>query len=52
VLTAQARGDAANGEWSLRHRFTGSGRFGVVVRTGQDLQNAPGASRVRSTLVY
>lgn len=52
VLTAQARADASDGEWSLRRVFTGSGRFGFVVRTGQDLQNAPGSSRVRSTLVY
>lgn len=52
VLTAQARADAADGEWRVLRRFTGTGRFGFVVRTGQDLQNAPGASNVRSLLVF
>ena len=52
VLTAQTRADAGTGAYSIRRVFTGSGRFGFVVRTGQDLQNAPGASNVRSTLVY
>ena len=52
VLTAQARADAQNGEWSINREFTGTGRFGFVVRTGQDLQNAPGVSNIRSTLIY
>jgi hypothetical protein len=52
VLTGQARADAADGTWALERRFTGSGRFGFVARTGQDLQNAPGRSNVRPTLVY
>ena len=52
VLTAQTRADARNGEWRIDRRFTGSGRFGFVVRTGQDLQNAPGTSNVRSTLIF
>lgn len=52
VLTAQTRADAADGNWSIRRVFTGSGRFGFVVRTGQDLRNAPGTSRVRSTLIF
>ncbi|MEX2291941.1 MAG: PA domain-containing protein [Mycobacteriales bacterium] len=52
VLTAQTRADAANGQWRIDRRFTGTGRFGFVVRTGQDLQNAPGSSNVRSLLVY
>lgn len=52
VLTAQARADGATGEWTLDRRFTGTGRFGFLVRTGQDLTNAPGASHVRSRLVY
>ena len=52
VLTSQARAGATDGQWSVRRRFTGSGRFGFVARTGQDLQNAPGASNVRSTLIY
>jgi hypothetical protein len=52
VLTAQARASATTGEWSLTRQFTGSGRFGFILRTGADLQNAPGASHVRPTLVY
>jgi hypothetical protein len=52
VLTAQVRASEATGEWSLTRQFTGNGTFGFVVRTGQDLQNAPGASRVRPTLIY
>ena len=52
VLTAQARASATTGEWELRRRFTGSGRFGFVARTGQDLQNAPGVSNTRSTVVH
>lgn len=52
VLTSQVRASAVDGQWSVRRRFTGSGRFGFVARTGQDLQNAPGASNVRSTLIY
>lgn len=52
VLTAQARADAQNGEWTIDRKFTGTGRFGFVVRTGQDLQNAPGVSNTRSTLIY
>lgn len=52
VLTSQVRANATNGEWSLRRVFTGEGRFGFVVRTGQDLQNAPGTSNVRSTLIF
>jgi hypothetical protein len=52
VLTAQARASATTGEWTLTRQFTGSGTFGFVVRTGQDLQNAPGASHVRPTMIY
>ena len=52
VLTAQVRADAATGEWQLVRRFTGTGRFGFVVRTGQDLQNAPGRSNLRPLLVH
>ncbi|MBK5306736.1 MAG: hypothetical protein JJD92_08630 [Frankiaceae bacterium] len=52
VLTAQVRASATTGEWSLTRQFTGSGTFGFVVRTGQDLQNAPGSSRVRPTMIY
>ncbi|MCW2615814.1 MAG: polymerase [Frankiales bacterium] len=52
VLTSQVRASATTGDWVINRRFTGSGRFGFVVRTGQDLQNAPGASNVRPTLIY
>ena len=52
VLAAQARADATTGDWSLTRQFSGSGRFGFVARTGQDLLNAPGRSNVRSLLVY
>jgi hypothetical protein len=52
VLTAQTRADARTGEWTLRRVFSGNGRFGFVVRTGQDLLNAPGRSNVRTVLVY
>jgi hypothetical protein len=51
VLTAQARADAS-GRWRIRRSFSGAGRFGFVVRTGRDLQNAAGASSTRPTLVY
>ena len=52
VLTSQARADSRTGDWSVRRVFTGTGRFDFVVRTGQDLQNAPGSSNVRSLLVF
>ncbi|MCW2666491.1 MAG: hypothetical protein JWN57_1453 [Frankiales bacterium] len=52
VLAAQTRASATTGGWTIRRTFTGSGRYGFVVRTGQDLQNAAGASNVRSTLVF
>jgi hypothetical protein len=52
VLTSQARASATTGEWSITRVFTGRGTFGFVVRTGQDLQNAPGSSRVRTTAVF
>jgi hypothetical protein len=52
VLTAQVRASAATGEWSLTRRFSGSGVFDFVLRTGQDLQNAPGASHVRRTSIF
>jgi hypothetical protein len=52
VLTAQARASATTGEWTLTRQFTGSGTFGFILRTGQDLQNAPGASHVRPTAVF
>jgi hypothetical protein len=52
VLTAQTRASATTGQYVINRKFTGTGRFGFVVRTGQDLQNAPGSSNVRSLLVF
>jgi hypothetical protein len=63
ILAAQTRANANVGQpgydarrpagsYSIRRVFTGTGRFGFVVRTGQDLQNAPGSSNVRSLLVF
>ncbi|HVE73844.1 MAG TPA: hypothetical protein VNA30_01950 [Mycobacteriales bacterium] len=51
VLTGQDRTDA-NGRWVINRVFTGSGRFGFIARTSQDLINAPGASVVRPTLIF
>jgi len=52
ILTSQARADATTGRYVINRRFTGSGRFGFAVRTGQDLQNAPGSSNLRSLLIF
>lgn len=52
VLTSQARADSATGRYVINRRFTGSGRFGFVLRTGQDLRNAPGSSNIRSLLIF
>ena len=63
VLTAQTRANANVGQpgydstrpagsYAINRVFAGTGRFGFVVRTGQDLQNAPGSSNVRSLLVF
>lgn len=52
VLTAQTRASSTTGDWVINRRFTGSGRFGFVARTGQDLQNAPGSSNVRRTEIF
>ena len=51
VLTAQARTDA-NGVWTVTRRFTGSGRFGFLARTGNDLVNLGATSPIRPTVVY
>ena len=63
IITAQTRANAKPGQpgydssrpsgaYSISRVFTGTGRFGFVVRTGQDAQNAPGSSNVRSLLVF
>ncbi len=51
VLTAQTRANATTGAWTIRRKFTGTGRFGFRTRSAQDLINAPGASPVRSVLI-
>ena len=51
VLTAQTRADASTGRWSLSRRFLGTGTFGFVVRTGQDVMNAPGTSNTRTLTI-
>jgi hypothetical protein len=63
ILTAQTRANANRGQagydpnrpagaYSIKRTFTGTGRFGFVVKTGQDLQNAPGRSNTRPTLIF
>jgi hypothetical protein len=63
ILTAQTRANAKPGQagydstrpagsYTINRVFTGTGRFGFVVRTGQDLQNAPGSSNIRSLLIF
>ncbi len=52
ILTAQTRANASDGRYTIVRQFTGEGRFGFVVRTGQDLQNAPGSSNVRTLVVF
>ena len=51
ILTSQTRASSGNGAWSLSRTFLGTGRFGFVVRTGQDMTNAPGASAIRSVTI-
>lgn len=41
-----------DGGWSLRRRFTGSGRFPFVARTAGDLTNAAGTSNRRPTVIH
>lgn len=50
VLTAQTR---LGGEWVvLRRVFTGSGRFGFVLRTGDDITSLGASTGVRDTVVH
>lgn len=51
VLTSQTRATAA-GAWTIHRKFLGSGRFGFVLRSGRDMASAPGASRVRDTVIH
>ena len=41
-----------DGVWTVHRRFTGSGRFPFVARTGGDLTNAAGVSNVRLTVIH
>ncbi|MCW2681933.1 MAG: hypothetical protein JWM62_3334 [Frankiales bacterium] len=52
VLTSRTRANATNGNWRISRTFSGSGRFGFVVRTAADISNAAGKSNVQSVLVY
>jgi len=51
VLTEQIRTDNT-GTWRIRRVFTGSGRFGFVARTGQNLTNVAGRSNIRPTVIH
>lgn len=51
VLTAQTRA-ASDGAWRIDRRFTGTGRFGFVVRSVPDVQNPTGQSPLRSVFIY
>jgi len=46
ILTSQLRTDAT-GTYRINRRFTGSGTFGFLTRTGQTLTNAAGESNTR-----
>lgn len=54
VITTQIQTDST-GTYRIRRVFTGSGRFGFLTRTGQNLNNAAGesnAGKARPTEVY
>lgn len=51
VHTARIRTDS-RGQWSFRRVFSGTGRFGFVTRSDQDIVNAPGESAVSSVLIH
>lgn len=51
VLTSQTR-TAPDGNWTINRKFSGSGRFGFLIRTGRDMANAPGVSRTRDTVIH
>jgi len=55
VFLSQARADATTGRYAIPYRFSAADshvRDEFVVKTGQDAQNAPGRSNVRSLLIY
>ncbi len=51
VLTGRTTTDPRTGTWTITRTFTGTGRFGFLVRTGADITNAAGASAVRQVTV-
>ena len=52
VHAAQTRASAEHGNWRINRTFSGSGRFGFVVRTSPDITNAAGRSNLQSVLIY
>lgn len=52
VLTAMTRSSSTTGQWRINRTFSGTGRFGFVLRTSQDISNAAGASNLQSVLIY
>ena len=53
ILSAQDFSNPNNqGIYRIRRVFTGSGTFDFVARTSQTLNNAPGVSNVRPTLIF
>lgn len=51
VLVAQTA-VRSDGVWRIDRRFSGSGRFDLVARTGRDMTNAAGTSVVRPTVIH
>ncbi|MCU1690910.1 MAG: hypothetical protein JWM64_1, partial [Frankiales bacterium] len=51
VLTARTRTDPRTGAWSLSRTFSGTGRYGFVLRSSTDVTNAAGASAVRTVVL-
>jgi len=51
IRTATTR-TSTSGIWRINRRFTGSGTFRFVARTSQTLNNAPGRSNVRLTVIH
>lgn len=50
ILTSQTR---LGGEWPMVRRvFTGSGRFGFVLRAGSDINSLGAATNVRDTVIH
>lgn len=51
IRTAITRTNTS-GIWRIDRRFLGSGVFRFVARTSQTLNNAPGKSNIRSTVIH